>query len=112
MIRAVLALLLPVLLPFVGYALWIQWHRARQKRLGLDPDARPEVPLVWLLTAGGVLMVLAAGLLYFYSNQGTPPGTPYTPPQATDVDPEAWPVGDGQMGAPRSAPGRAPDGRD
>lgn len=103
MIRALIAVLLPVLLPFAGYFLWIHWHRKRQSRLGLNPDARPEVPTIWLLTAGMVLMVMTVGLLYLYSDQGAPPGTPYQPPRATDVNPNAWPVGDDQMGGPDAA---------
>ncbi|WP_041794654.1 hypothetical protein [Pararhodospirillum photometricum] len=86
MIRAVLALLVPVLVPWVGWVLWAEVARRRGR-------PRPEVPVVALVVTAMALMLLGAGVLAFMSaDGGEPPGTSYTPPRALDVNPEAWPV--------------------
>ncbi|MCF8480188.1 MAG: hypothetical protein K9H25_07145 [Rhodospirillum sp.] len=93
MIRAALAILLPLVVPFVVWLVWIRWHRARRLKAGLDPNVAPEVPVTWLAGAAGVLMLLAAGLVYFYSGQGAPAGTPYVPEPDRSVNLDAWPIG-------------------
>jgi drug/metabolite transporter (DMT)-like permease len=94
MIRALVALLLPIVLPILGWVLWARWYRSRRVKAGLDPNVAPDVPVVWLALVAGILLLLTVGLLYFYAeDQGSPPGTPYVPAPDPSVNLNAWPVG-------------------
>ncbi|GEO81918.1 hypothetical protein [Pararhodospirillum oryzae] len=93
MIRAVLSLLLPVILPSVAWLAWVHGARAWRRRRGLPEDGPVKVPVLALVAAGLALMILAAGLIYWgETDRGLAPGVPYTPPRASDVDLNAWPV--------------------
>ncbi len=81
MIRAVLSLLLPFLVPFVVYWLWVRLHRARQARLGLDPAAPMTVPTFWLAGAGAILAIMVTLLMWLFAEDTTPPGSHYVPPR-------------------------------
>jgi drug/metabolite transporter (DMT)-like permease len=93
MTRAILAILLPLIVPFAVWFFWIRWHRARRLKAGLDPNVAPDVPVTWLALAAGILMIMTAGLFYFYSEQGVPAGTPYVAQPDKGVNLDAWPVG-------------------
>jgi hypothetical protein len=74
----------PLLLPVVGYAIWL--HFARRKAAQLATGALPawqNAPWTWLVVSGvllATLSVVGLGLL-----GGTPPGAgTYVPPRYVD----------------------------
>ena len=78
MIRILLTFLVPLLLPFVVYAIW-GWLRRRQALARGEP--LPDIkgpPVVWLGALGLVLVVLVLGGLSLQRGEGTLGR--YTPP--------------------------------
>lgn len=78
MIRLILTILVPLLVPFVVYAVW-GWLRRRQAVARGEP--MPDLkgpPIVWLGAVGLILLGLVLGGLSLQRGQGTL-GT-YAPP--------------------------------
>jgi hypothetical protein len=73
MIRILLTYVLPLILPTVLYLLWLRFAVARGRA--------PEVPYVWLLLAGLVLVTITVFGLTL--SGGTPTGR-YQPPHLED----------------------------
>lgn len=82
--RIVLTILLPLLLPLVIYGVWITWarHRLRRKGENLPVLNFAEIPWLWLLIAGAVLVGLAIAVTFF--DEGAAPNAVYVPPQLKD----------------------------
>ena len=69
-------MVLPLLLPFVLYAIY-RWGAARRASRGLS-----EVPWVMLFAASGVLLIIGLGTLRYLSVYE--PGLKYTPARLED----------------------------
>lgn len=71
--RIVITILIPLLVPFLMYAIW-DWRR-RTKGLPPSPDGPPTV---WLVVAGVALMLLALAAISIQSTESV--GGTYVPP--------------------------------
>ena len=84
MMRKLLTVALPLLLPFLLY--WAYLSIGRRKAgaaAGTGAAARgPEVPWVWIAAAGVALMI--ASLAAFGTRGGVAPGTRLVPPTLVD----------------------------
>ena len=81
--RQLLTVLLPLLLPFIGYAIYVKFARQKQARSGQDPSSHlQETPWIWILAIGCVLMT--ASLLFFEQQVSYAPGTELAPPSWVD----------------------------
>lgn len=81
MMRKLLTVALPLLLPFVLY--WAYLSLGRRKAAGAGAAARrQDVPWIWIAGAGVVLMI--ASLAAFGLSGGVAPGTRMVPPTLVD----------------------------
>ncbi|MSP83653.1 MAG: hypothetical protein EXQ94_12225 [Alphaproteobacteria bacterium] len=83
MIRILLEVILPLLLPFVGYGIWL--HFARRKAELIAAGALPswqDAPWTWLVVTGIGLAVASVLALVFVG--GAAPGSRYIPPSYVD----------------------------
>lgn len=71
--RIVLSILIPLVVPFLIYAIW-DWRR-RQRGLSPSPDGPPTV---WLAVAGLALMLLTFAALSIQNTEDV--GGTYVPP--------------------------------
>ncbi len=76
--RLILSYLLPLLLPFIVYALWLMLVRWRARRAGADQPAWSDAPFTWLAIAGVLLVALTFVILGL--KEDAPPGSVYIPP--------------------------------
>ena len=85
MARVLLLVVLPMLVPFIVYGLYVWFARrgrsAATPGAGLPPD-REAVPWTWMLGIG--VCLAAAALLFFWQGSGVPPGTKLLPPAVVD----------------------------
>lgn len=81
--RMLLNYLLPIVLPFVIYGVWLTYARYRARMAGHDgmPEWR-DAPWTWLMVAGAVLVSLSLATLAFVD--GSPTDKKYIPPQYID----------------------------
>ncbi len=85
MLRKLLMVALPLLLPFLGYALYLEIARRRAQKAGEAPVPRwQQAPWTWIALAGVLLM--AASLATFGLRSGVEPGTQIEPPRLVDGD--------------------------
>ncbi|MBT3330656.1 MAG: hypothetical protein HOK21_12585 [Rhodospirillaceae bacterium] len=78
MLRKILFHLLPFLLPFIAYGLYLfATRRARQKGQAFD-----EAPWYWLFASGMLLLVISLVAVWFFS--GDPAGGEYVAPHMQD----------------------------
>ena len=76
MIRIIIQIVVPLLLPTVFYILWARYsqkHTLEELRRG---------PWLWLIGAGVVLVAISAGVWIALEEQ--PPGATYVPPRFED----------------------------
>jgi hypothetical protein len=71
--KKLLVYLVPFLLPFVIYGVYVLLARAGIVK------GQPSKPYIWLLIAGLVLSIVTVGVLALTS--GAEPGAQYTPPR-------------------------------
>ena len=76
MIRIILQIVIPLLLPTVAYILWARYARGRRAE-----DLR-RGPWLWLIGAGVALVGASAALWVALEDQ--PPGSEYVPPRFED----------------------------
>lgn len=84
MIRYVLLhYVLPLVLPFVIYGVWLLLARRKARTAGGEeaPEWR-DAPWTWLFVAGAALV--AVGLVGLALTGGAPPGGEYVPPKYID----------------------------
>jgi peptidoglycan/LPS O-acetylase OafA/YrhL len=81
--RILLNYLLPIILPFVIYGLWLAFARYKARKAGEEggPEWR-DAPWTWLMIASAGLV--AAGFVVLALQGGTSPDTTYYPPQYID----------------------------
>jgi hypothetical protein len=77
MIRIVLENVLLFLLPTLAYVAYVALRRQAGNKQSAQ-DILDEAPLVWLFSAGAILMML--GVAYFATSSGGKPGQGYQPP--------------------------------
>lgn len=78
MIRKILFHLVPFLLPFIAYGLYLfATRKAREKGQAFD-----EAPWFWLFTSGLVLLI--ASLIAVWAVGGDPAGSEYIAPYVRD----------------------------
>ncbi len=83
MLRKLLMVALPLLLPFVAYFIYAAIARRRAQRAGDRPVPRwQQAPWTWIALAGVLLM--AASLVTFGLGSGVEPGTRIEPPRLVD----------------------------
>ncbi|MFQ5959209.1 MAG: DUF6111 family protein [Alphaproteobacteria bacterium] len=77
--RILLNYLLPLILPFIVYGVWLAFIRWRARAAGVTgaPGWR-DAPWTWLLIAGVVLVAASIAALGIVG--GSPPGGTYIPP--------------------------------
>ncbi|MEE8202958.1 MAG: DUF6111 family protein [Alphaproteobacteria bacterium] len=77
--RILLNYLLPLLLPFIVYGIWLMFIRWRARVAGAvgAPEWR-DAPWTWLLIVGVVLTALSIAVLGMVGD--SPPGGTYIPP--------------------------------
>ncbi len=76
--RLIFSYLLPLLLPFAAYALWLSLVRWRARRAGGEQPAWSDAPFTWLAIAS--VLLVAAGFFVLGFIGGAPPGSVYVPP--------------------------------
>ena len=76
MIRTILTLLVPLLTPFVLYALYVRLTRRK------DPEKVLNTPWFWLLVVGLVLVIIALIATAMFG--GSDPLGTYVPPRVED----------------------------
>ena len=81
--RMLLNYLLPIVLPFAIYGIWLTYARFRARMAGHDgvPEWR-DAPWTWLIIACTVLVSLSLASLAFIG--GSPIDQKYIPPQYID----------------------------
>lgn len=83
MIRILLTIILPILLPLGLYLAYVAFTRARAAQRGDDAAVtRRETILFWVVLAGGLVLVIA--LLSLRFTRSVPPGTLMDPPRQED----------------------------
>jgi len=81
--RMLLNYLLPIILPFAVYGIWLAYARYRARLAG--HDSRPEwrdAPWTWLMVAAAALTAAGFATLAFVG--GSPTDQKYIPPQYID----------------------------
>lgn len=81
MIRKLLTVVLPILLPFLVYAGYLYLAR-RRAMAGRGPPGWSDAPWSWLFLSAAVL--LAAALLVLRFTTDMDPGAEYVPPRLID----------------------------
>lgn len=81
--RLLLSYLLPIVLPFIIYGVWLLLARRKVRLAGADgvPEWR-DAPWTWLLTASALLV--AASFVALALTGGSPPGGTYVAPHYID----------------------------
>jgi uncharacterized BrkB/YihY/UPF0761 family membrane protein len=80
MIRKFLTIVLPLLLPFLIYGLYLVLAQRKARLAGAGKLPRwQDAPWTWILIAGAVL--LAVTLIAFRLTEGVAPGTKVEPPR-------------------------------
>ena len=83
MIRKLLTIALPLLLPFLLYWAYLSLARRRTGAAGTGAQSRwQEAPWIWLAAAGVVLMIIS--LAAYGLSSGVEPGTLLVPPTLVD----------------------------
>ena len=83
MLRKLLMVALPLVLPFLAYALYLAIARRRAQTAGDRPVPRwQKAPWTWIALASVLLM--AASLVTFGLGSGVEPGTRIEPPRLLD----------------------------
>lgn len=85
MSRVLLLVVLPMLVPFIVYGLYVWFARRGQRATATGQDGPPEreaVPWSWMLGIG--VCLAGAALLFFWQGSGVPPGTKLLPPAVVD----------------------------
>lgn len=83
MLRKLLTVALPLLLPFLLYWAYLSLNRRRPSVAGAHAAPRwQEAPWVWIVAAGVLLMI--ASLAVFGMSGGVKPGTRLIPPTLVD----------------------------
>ncbi len=84
MVRTILSILIPFILPFVCFAIW-SWY-ANRKRETLEHGEELQKWQTWpwgrLILTGGVLVIISLGFLFF-GNDPIPEGR-WVPPTVVD----------------------------
>jgi len=80
MLRKLITIVLPVVLPFLVY--WITLKIAQRRRAEGEIPGWERTPWFLLCLSAGV--ILAASLLWFRSHSGVAPGTELVPPSVVD----------------------------
>lgn len=76
--RLILSYLIPLLLPFAAYALWLALVRWRARRAGAEVPGWNDAPLTWLMIAG--IALASMGFVYLGLREDAPPEAKYQPP--------------------------------
>jgi hypothetical protein len=85
MLRKLLLVALPLVLPFIAYAFYTAFARRRAQTAGEAPEPRwQQAQWTWIALAGVLLM--AASLVTFGLSSGVEPGTQVEPPRLVDGD--------------------------
>ena len=81
--RLLLNYLLPIVLPFAVYGIWLAFTRYKARTSGHDgmPEWR-DTPWTWLMVAGAVLVAAGFASLAFIG--GSPIDQKYIPPKCID----------------------------
>ncbi len=81
--RLLLNYLLPIILPFAVYGIWLAYARFRARTAGQHggPEWR-DAPWTWLMVAGAALVAAGFATLAFVG--GSPIDQKYIPPQYID----------------------------
>ena len=85
MVRIFLTVVLPLVLPTVGYALYVLVVERRRREAEETHSPAPwwaTAPWPWLVLAGVAAMAVTLGSVALTS--GVPPHTPYTPARVED----------------------------
>ncbi len=83
MLRTLLTVFLPLLLPLAAYIVYVAYLRRRAEVTGRnDPPPWQQGPWPWLLVGGAVLAV--AALVALRVSSGVPPGTKLEAPRLED----------------------------
>ena len=80
MIRIVLEILVPLLLPTMIYLGWRKWRAGQTPTTGEEEDGPP--PWLWLGGSGVALMLIFLAVMAL--TKGAPAGAQYTPPVFKD----------------------------
>jgi hypothetical protein len=81
--RILLTTILPLLLPFVVYGLWLVFAR-RRARLAAQGRSTLLVRVPWMALLLSGLALAAISLLYFRATSGTDPWRDHRPPAVRD----------------------------
>ena len=85
MLRKLLLVALPLVLPFLAYALYLAIARRRAQKAGEGPVPRwQQAPWTWIALA--TVLLMAASLVTFGLRSGVEPGTQIEPPRFLDGD--------------------------
>ena len=76
MIRALITYIVPLLVPFVLYSLYVRITRSK------NPEKALDTPWFWLLVVGLVLLIIT--LVAMAMLTGSDPGGVYVPPRMED----------------------------
>lgn len=81
--RVLLNYLLPIILPFVIYGVWLAFARYKARKAGEvgGPEWR-DAPWTWLMIASASLV--GVGFVVLALQGGAPPGSTYHPPEYID----------------------------
>lgn len=82
MLRILLTIVLPILLPFAAFALYLLYARRRAVAGGEQPPGWATAPWPWLGLAGLALVILA--LLLLLNSGSVEPGVEVVPPHLED----------------------------
>ncbi|MFQ5785766.1 MAG: DUF6111 family protein [Alphaproteobacteria bacterium] len=80
--RLLLNYLLPLLLPFAVYGVWLYFARRQSQRAGAAGPAWRDAPWTWLLIAGVGLVIV--GFIVLGAIVEGPPDATYIPPHMVD----------------------------
>lgn len=69
MIRILLEFVLPLLLPTLGYVLWVHYYRWRAETTGAAPPELTRGGLFWSLVAGLVLLIICLIALAVFTGE-------------------------------------------
>jgi hypothetical protein len=80
--RQFLEIALPLMLPTVGYLIYVMVANRQAPSAPGQPSWWRELPWLWLLVAGAALVAISLGAVALFG--GAPPGTAYRPARLID----------------------------
>jgi len=81
-VRQLLTVLVPLLLPMAGYLIYLAMLRRYQQEAGAAATGLRDVPWVWLVVAGALLVAVTFVAYALFG--GAEPGSVYTPARVID----------------------------